>query len=168
MTGSPKLKAKPAEIPVPDDQVETLLTLSRALVGLTARSLSELDDRLTLIQFRALVLLNDAGTMKASELGAGLDVGGSAVTRLCDRLVDEGLIHRWPNPHSRREVLLTPSDEARSLVKKVLDRRSRDLRRILSALKPSDRAPVASAMKKLAQSVESIHGDRVHVGWPLA
>jgi DNA-binding MarR family transcriptional regulator len=168
MNGSPDVTAKPVEIPVPDDQVETLLALSQALVGLTARSLSELDDRLTLIQFRALVLLDDAGTLRARELGAGLGVRGSSVTRLCDRLVDEGLIHRQPNPNSRREVLLTPSDEARSLVKKVLDRRSRDLRRILSALEPSDRAPVALAMKKLSLGVESIHGDRMHVGWPVA
>jgi hypothetical protein len=65
-------------------------------------------------------------------------------------------------------VLLTPSEEARSLVKKVTDRRSRDLRRILSALKPGDRGPIAAAMTKLAQTVESIHGDRIHVGWPVA
>jgi DNA-binding MarR family transcriptional regulator len=142
------------------------MTLARALVGLTARSLSELDDRLTLIQFRALVLLDAAGPLRASELGAGLGVGGSSVTRLCDRLVDDRLIQRSPNPLSRREVLLTISDEARSLVQKVLDRRSRDLRWILGALEPEDQAPVAAAMQKLAQSVESIHGP--HAAWPLA
>jgi DNA-binding MarR family transcriptional regulator len=124
------------------------------------------DDRLTLIQFRALVLLDEGGTLKTSELGAGLGIGGSSVTRLCDRLVDEGLIQRTPNPLSRREVLLTPSAEARSLVRKVRDRRSQDLRRILGALQPEDREPVASAMEKLTRSVESIHGDGIHAGWP--
>jgi DNA-binding MarR family transcriptional regulator len=119
-----------------------------------------------LIQFRALVLLDEGGTLKASELGAGLGIGGSSVTRLCDRLVDEGLIQRTPNPLSRREVLLTPSAEARSLVRKVRDRRSQDLRRILGALQPEDREPVASAMEKLTRSVESIHGDGIHAGWP--
>jgi hypothetical protein len=71
---------------------------------LTARSLSELDDPLTVIQLRAPVLLNDAGTFTVSEPGAGLELGGSAVTRLCDRLVREP--HRptgrdaHPRPHA--------------------------------------------------------------------
>ncbi|MDQ1718173.1 MAG: hypothetical protein QOE89_2126 [Pseudonocardiales bacterium] len=57
MTGRAELGPKPAQVAISDDQVEALSSASKALVGLAVLSLSELNDRLTLIQFRALVLL---------------------------------------------------------------------------------------------------------------
>ena len=50
---------------ITDEQLETLVAASRAWVGLAVLSISELDPRITLTQFRALVLLRDAGTLKA-------------------------------------------------------------------------------------------------------
>ena len=106
------------------------------------------------MQFRALVLLTERGSVKASELARSLGVSGSSVTRLCDRLVGEGLVDRRPNPLSRREVLLAPSSEAESLVKRVMDARRADLRRILAKLHPDDRRPLLDAMEKLILAAE--------------
>jgi DNA-binding MarR family transcriptional regulator len=168
MTGRPELRAKSPQAAVSDDQVDALLSASKALVGLAVLSLSELNDRLTLIQFRALVLLTDAGPLKGVQLARELGVSCSSVTRLCDRLVLDGLIRRNPNPADRREVLLTPSQKAESLVRQVMDRRRRDLRRILSLLQPADRLPVIDAVEKLAHGAGWIHGDQVLAEWPMA
>jgi DNA-binding MarR family transcriptional regulator len=166
MTGRAEVRAKPPQAAISDDQVEALLSASKALVALAVLPLSELNDRLTLIQFRALVLLTDAGPLKGVQLARALGVSCSSVTRLCDRLARDGLIRRNSNPADRREMLLTPSQKAESLVKQVMDRRRRDLRRILSLLPPADRLPVIAAVEKLAHGAGWIHGDRVLAEWP--
>ena len=64
---------------------DAVLRASRALVGVAARSLAEVEDDVTLPQFRALVVLA-AGERQLGELAEALDVHPSSATRLCTRL----------------------------------------------------------------------------------
>src|ERR1700742_2298617 len=91
---------------VPAEQVQAVVEASRALIGVSLLSLAEMDEQVTLLQFRALVALAD-GPLKASELADRAGTSASTVTRLCDRLVADGLLHRVENPRSRREGLLS-------------------------------------------------------------
>lgn len=153
---------------ITDEQLESLMAASRALVGLAVLSISELDVRMTLTQFRAVVLLRDAGTLKANQLARKLGTSASSVTRLCDLLEAEGLIRRIPNPQSRREVLIQASRKGERLVRRVMDRRRLDLRRILSTIDVADRSAVVSTMEQFAQRAADVHGIHLLAEWPVA
>src|SRR5437868_15225897 len=89
-----------------DDAVAQALVASRALVGVAARSLSALEADVTLPQYRALVLLSSRGEQNVSALADALGIHPSTATRLCDRLLNKGLIDRATSAGSRREVAL--------------------------------------------------------------
>ena len=153
---------------ITDEQLETLVAASRAWVGLAVLSISELDPRITLTQFRALVLLRDAGTLKASQLARKLGTSASSVTRLGDLLEVEGLIRRIPNPESRREVLLEVTRKGEQLVRRVMDRRRLDLRQILTTIEAADRPSVVTAMQLFTERAADVHGIHLLAEWPVA
>ena len=70
------------------------LLASRALVGVAARSLAGVEEQVTLVQYRALVLL-DAGPQNVGTLAKALGIHPSTATRLCDRLTTKGLVKTW-------------------------------------------------------------------------
>ena len=153
---------------ITDEQLETLVAASRAWVGLAVLSISELDPRITLTQFRALVLMRDAGTLKASQLARKLGTSASSVTRLGDLLEVEGLIRRIPNPESRREVLLEVTRKGEQLVRRVMDRRRLDLRQILTTIEAADRPSVVTAMQLFTERAADVHGIHLLAEWPVA
>jgi DNA-binding Lrp family transcriptional regulator len=71
---------------------DAVLTASRALVGVAARSLAVVDPEVTLPQYRALVVLASRGPRLVGELAEALVIHPSTATRLCDRLVAKKLV----------------------------------------------------------------------------
>src|SRR5262245_22044759 len=94
-----------------EDVVESVLRASRALVAVAARSIAGVDETVTLPQFRALVALATRGPLNVRSLSEELGVHPSTASRMCDRLVERGLIDRETSATSRREVTvrLTPA-----------------------------------------------------------
>ncbi|XVV10116.1 MarR family winged helix-turn-helix transcriptional regulator [Actinoplanes sp. CA-131856] len=88
--------------PGEDEVVGALLALSRAFVAETARSLSGLDEDVTLPQFRTLVVLVSQGPQRIVDLANELTVTSSTAVRMCQRLVRKGLVVREERPHDRR------------------------------------------------------------------
>ena len=111
--------------PTSEDVVTSLLTASRVLVGVAARSLGETEGHVTVTQFRTLVVLSAHGPLKQGSLADLLGVNASTAQRMVDRLEAAGLVERRPNPQSRREVVLTTTSEGQSVVDRVTDRRRR-------------------------------------------
>jgi DNA-binding MarR family transcriptional regulator len=109
--------------------VDALLAASRALVGVSARSLADVDD-VTLPQFRALVVLAGSTDVTVSVLAERLDIHPSTATRLCDRLVRKSLIRRGERHADRRETEIGLTAEGQRLVAHVTGRRRRELARI--------------------------------------
>src|SRR4051794_28561686 len=89
------------DVPVPEetrDQIVTaLLTASRALVGVSARSLAAVEDAVTLTQFRTLVVLQAHGSTRLNRLADRLEVNSSTALRTVDRMVASGLVDRREN-----------------------------------------------------------------------
>src|ERR1700738_3606732 len=83
-----------------DPTTDAVLMGSRALVGVAARSLAATEDTITLVQYRALVLLASRGDLNVGALAERLGVHQSTATRLCDRLVTKGLIERATSTES--------------------------------------------------------------------
>lgn len=121
-----------------EDIVTALLTASRALVGVSARSLAGVEESVTLTQFRVLVVLHTHGATRLNTLAHGLGVNASTAMRTVDRLVRSGLVDRHENPDDRREVVIEATTRGHDVVHRVSARRREAIERIVAAM-PSDR-----------------------------
>ena len=156
----------PSATPSASDTVDALLVTSRRLVAVAARSIASVGDEVSVVQFRALVVMWERAPRTPASLAAELDVHPSTATRLCDRLVAKGLIDRQPSPDSRREVELTLTDDGRELVRRAIDRRRRDLLTVARRLAPAERAAVIAAFELFDRAAGSIADDDPTVPWP--
>lgn len=141
--------------PVPgaeDELVDAVMTASRALLGVAARSLAAVDEDVTLPQYRALVVLAQRGTRRPADLAAALTVTPSTATRMCDRLVAKGLIVRDRSDDDRREVTVSLSTSGRDLVREVTVRRRGELRTLLSAMPQARRRDVVESLTSFAEA----------------
>jgi DNA-binding MarR family transcriptional regulator len=106
-----------------DELVTALLTASRVLVGVSARSLAEVEETVSVSQFRVLVVLAGHGDTRLNDLASRLGVGASTALRAVDRLVAAGLVHRRENPANRREVVISLTGRGQAAVDEVTGRR---------------------------------------------
>jgi DNA-binding MarR family transcriptional regulator len=147
------------------DATEAVLMLSRALVGVAARSLSATEDRVTLVQYRALVLLGAKGPQKVGTLADELGIHPSTATRLCDRLTLNGFIARATSTQSRREVTLQLSDAGRALVRAETSRRRRAIREIVERLDHDMQAQLVDIFGALTEAAAIGPEQAWRLGW---
>jgi DNA-binding MarR family transcriptional regulator len=150
-----------------DDVTNAVLTASRALMGVVVRSIAIVEDNLTLVQYRALVLLATRGEQKPSDLAEALGVRPSTGTRLCDRLVAKGFVHRATSRESRRQITLTVTPAGRALVRAVTARRRKEIIRIVERLPDDERKRLRVALGTLADAAGEIAlpDDAWKLGW---
>lgn len=125
---------------------DALLTASRLLVAISARSIAEVDETITIPQFRTLVVLSNQGPLNLSTLAGLLEVQPSTIGRMVDRLVSAGLIERRPNPASRREVVIKLTRRGHAVVRSVTERRRDEIAAVVSRLQPADRRGLVRAL----------------------
>jgi DNA-binding MarR family transcriptional regulator len=145
--------------------VESVLTASRVLVGIAARSLAEAQDEVTLPQYRALVVLQARGPQSLQELAEQLGVVPSTATRMCDRLVRKGLIRRDPAAGDRREVELAVTRPGADLVNLVTRRRRAEISRIVGRMSADGRAEVVHALQEFARAADEPPDHAWFLGW---
>ena len=151
----------------PREMVDALLIASRALVGVSARSLAAVESHVTLPQFRALVVLGEHGEQRVSSLAAALDIDPSTATRLCDRLASKKLVCRAVSPTSRREVAVSLSPTGRALVGSVTKRRRAEIARIVRRM-PVDAQPrLIAALEAFAAAAGEVPDYAWRVGWSM-
>ncbi|CAD6011114.1 MarR family winged helix-turn-helix transcriptional regulator [Agreia sp. COWG] len=137
-----------------DQTAETILRLSRSLLGVVARSLTEVLDQVTLPQFRVLILLAADGPCRMSDLADQLGAQPSTFTRLIARLESGGWVVRSHSAEDRREVLVTSTPAARQLVDEVTERRRRQIAAILSRLDPAQHEQLQQAFDLFASAAD--------------
>jgi DNA-binding MarR family transcriptional regulator len=150
-----KSKAPPAQL------ANAVLTASRVLVAVAARSLAEHDSEVSLPQYRALVVLGSRGAQRPVDLAQALGVDPSTATRMCDRLVRKRLITRRRDVIDRRVVLLDLSASGRRLVDRVTERRRQEIGRILEAVDPAEHGALVRAFTAFGQAA----GEVPEAGW---
>jgi DNA-binding MarR family transcriptional regulator len=133
--------------------MEALLSATRAMVALAARSLAGLDADVTLPQYRALVVLASRGPQQVVNISNELGVTSSTGTRMCDRLVRKGLVRRYRTPTDRRAVRLTLTPAGRTLIQEVTVRRRAALAALIADMPNSWHKPVTAAMRSIAEAV---------------
>ncbi|MEU2271452.1 MarR family transcriptional regulator [Streptomyces olindensis] len=129
-----------------DAVTRAVLTASRLLVAVSARSLSAVEERVTLPQFRMLVVLSTRGATKLVALADLLQVAPSTAMRMVDRLIAAGLADRHHNPDNRRETLLQLTEEGRRTVEDVTARRRAEIATIVERLSPTQRLALVEAL----------------------
>ncbi|MFE0192023.1 MarR family winged helix-turn-helix transcriptional regulator [Streptomyces sp. NPDC058989] len=132
-----------------DAVTRAVLTASRVLVAVSARSLAEVEERVTLPQFRMLVVLSTRGTTKLVTLAELLQVAPSTAMRMVDRLIAAGLADRQANPDNRRETLLRLTGKGRHTVENVTERRRAEITAIVERLAPGQRSALVEALTLL-------------------
>src|SRR3982751_257312 len=137
---------------VPDAVVDALMRASRALTGITARSLSSVSEEVTLAQFRTLQALSTQGPQTVTALAEHLDVHASTMTRMCSRLVTRGLVVRVPSAVDRREVVITLSTTGNQLVHDVLLSRRNDFDVIVQRLSAAEQQAIIHALEAFANA----------------
>ena len=126
--------------------VDGLAQLSFVIQGMLERRAAEYD--LSIIQTRLLGVLRDRKpTMH--ELARFLGLDKSSVTGLVDRAERRGLVARVPSTTDRRAVLVSLTDDGRSLVSQAAARFEADVSALLSRLPPRERETLSRIVSRL-------------------
>ena len=129
-----------------DAITDALLTASRLLVAISARSIADVDESITIPQFRTLVILSSRGPMNLATLAGLLDVQPSTIGRMVDRLVTAALIDRQQHPSSRRELVVKVTSRGQKLVRMVTTRRREEIARVVDNMPARERHGLVRAL----------------------
>jgi DNA-binding MarR family transcriptional regulator len=147
--------------------VDAVLSASRVLVAVAARSLADAGEEVTLTQYRSLVVLASRGPQSMAALAEAVAVTPATASRMCDRLVKKGLVRRRSDRHDRRAVRLALTESGRDLVDAVSARRRREIAELLEGIAPETQQSVVSALTHLAQSAGEVPEQSWSTGWDL-
>ncbi|MGO4227417.1 MarR family winged helix-turn-helix transcriptional regulator [Arthrobacter sp. YAF34] len=139
-------------VPRRDAAIEGTLTASRALLGVIARSLAPVMDTVTLPQFRVLVVLSNFGPLRMGEVAHRLGANQSSFSRFADRMVAGGLIARSTSPGSRREVIVSLTEDGARVYNEVTDARRREIEQVLEKLSATDLDAVRAGFEIFARA----------------
>jgi DNA-binding MarR family transcriptional regulator len=136
------------------------MAASRVFVAVLAASLAEVEDRVSVPQFRVLVMADADEPLTLSAVAEGLGIHPSNATRIVDRLVDAGLLDRRDNPADRRQVQMTLTPEGRELKDEVYDHRRTAIAAVLRKMSAEERQLLATSMATFAQTAHQLGVDR--------
>ncbi|MEV4099905.1 MarR family transcriptional regulator [Nonomuraea sp. NPDC049649] len=146
-----------------------VLTGTRLLVGIAARSLGAVAGQVTLSQFRMLVVLATLGETKLVTMAELLGVNPSTAMRMADRLAAADLVVREVNPLNRRESLMRLTPEGRHVVDEVTARRRDEIAAIVARMSPEQCRALVAAMNAFNEAAGEPPGEGPHpMGWPDA
>ncbi|WP_067800615.1 MarR family winged helix-turn-helix transcriptional regulator [Actinomadura formosensis] len=135
-----------------DEVTSALLTASRLLVAISARSLAAVEGAVTLPQFRLLVVLSSQGPSKLVTLAGLLEVNPSTALRMVDRLAAAGLVRRGASPDSGREVRIQVTAAGRRVVDGVTARRRAEIAEVVSRMPAGQRHALVAALHAFTEA----------------
>jgi DNA-binding MarR family transcriptional regulator len=139
-------RTEPAAEDSPDAITDALLTASRLLVAISARSIARVDETITIPQFRTLVILSARGPINVRTLAGLLDVQRSTTGRMVERLVTAGLIDRRPHPVLRRELVVELTQRGQEIVHAVTAHRREEIARVVHKMPQRERYGLVSTL----------------------
>jgi DNA-binding MarR family transcriptional regulator len=146
--------------------VSALLTASRLLVAVSARSLAAVEEPLTLPQFRMLVVLEARGSLNLSQLAGELSVQPSTAMRMIDRLVAAGIVGRGASPKDRRTSVISLTPTGQRIVAEVTERRRKEIARIVDEMPAGQRRHLVQALQAFTEAGgEASIKETAPLGW---
>jgi DNA-binding MarR family transcriptional regulator len=150
-----------------DRMVDAVLSASRALVAIAARSLADAGEEVTLTQYRSLVVLASRGPQGVASLAEAVAVTPPTASRLVERLVKKGLVRRRTDRHDRRQVRIALTESGRHLIDAVSARRRQEIATLLDAVAPETQRSVVAALSQLAEAAGEVPEQDWSTGWDL-
>jgi DNA-binding MarR family transcriptional regulator len=147
--------------------VDAVLSASRVLVAVAARSLGDVAEEVTLTQYRTLVVLASQGPKSLAELAEAVDVTPPTATRMCDRLIKKGLILRRHDRGDRRLIRLTLATKGRELVDAVTQRRRTEIAYLMEAVPLDQQAALVHSLQRLTAAAGEVPEQDWSTGWDL-
>jgi DNA-binding MarR family transcriptional regulator len=126
--------------------LETLMSAARVFGAITAESIAQAGEGVTLPQLRVLILASQPGHLNATGVAEALDIHLSSASRICDRLVQAGLLHRRDLPRDRRHVELTLTPDGERLLATLNDHRREVFGLILRRMDATEREALTQAL----------------------
>jgi DNA-binding MarR family transcriptional regulator len=151
----------------PDSVVDAVLSASRVLVAVAARSLSDTAEEVTLTQYRTLVVLASRGSQNLAGLAEAVGVTPATATRMCDRLVRKDLVRRRTERDDRRQLRVALTAKGRSLVDAVTDRRRREIELIMKDIPTEEQAVLVQALSRFTAAAGELPEQDWTTGWEL-
>ena len=127
---------------------DVLLALARLSMDASVRA-SEDVGGVSPVQLRALTALRQKGEPNLAQLAEDIGITVSTASRLVDRLVTAGWVHRAPSASNRREVSLTLTDTGKRLLRRYDRRRVALMREFLERVPAERRGAVLAALAEL-------------------
>ncbi len=146
-----------------DSELDLIVRVARVFAAVTAESIAQAGPSVTLPQLRVLVLVSEAASASNTAVADALGIHFSNASRICDRLVQAGLLHRRDAPANRRQVELTVTAAGAQLLESVTSYRRAALSDILAGIAPEDRGTLATAFEIFAESGEARHSVGTHL-----
>ena len=147
--------------------LDAVLTASRVLVAMAARSLADAGEEVTLTQYRSLVVLASRGPQGVASLAEALAVTAPTASRLVERLVRKGLVRRRADRQDRRQVRVGLTGAGRDLVRLVTERRREEIAALLASIPPDVLEPMATGLRHLAAAAGEVPEQEWSTGWDL-
>jgi DNA-binding MarR family transcriptional regulator len=149
-----------------EPDVDAVLEACRALVAVSAQSIAAVEDVVDVTQFRLLVVVGSRGAVSLRTLATAAGIHMSKASRMCDRMVTDGLLNRADNPEDRRHLTLTLTPKSRRLLRKVMSRRRHAVAAILAKMAPADRNQLSAVLTAFADAAgEPRETDVWALGW---
>lgn len=132
---------------------QALLDLSRVLMGITLRAVAAAPVPLTVPQHRVLLTIAADGPRRVGTLADDLGVNQSNASRIVDRLVSQGLVHRTRDREDGRASLVELTREGHDVLDAVGEHRRAALLAVVARV-PEDTIGLASALEQLNAAAE--------------
>jgi len=151
--------------PTQDDLTDAVVGASRALLAIAVRSLAAAGEGMTLVQYRALVVLDYRGEQRIADLAEMLAVNSSTVTRLSERLVRKHLVRRVADPDDGRATRIAITEQGRTVVEAVTARRRAEISKIVRKMPPASRLAAVNALETFTAAAGEAPEQSWTLGW---
>lgn len=151
--------------PTSRDLTDAVLAASRVLIAVAVRSLAAAGEDVTLVQYRALVVLGYNGPQRIIDLAGELAVTSSTATRLVARLTRKNLVRRSPSALDRRATVVEITTDGRHVVEAVMARRRAEMSKILRRVPAEDRRAILSSLDALTRAAGEAPEQSWTLGW---
>jgi DNA-binding MarR family transcriptional regulator len=98
---------------------------------------------------RALGVLIRHGEMRLSDLSEHLRIAARSTTEVVDGLQEHGFLERHPDPHDRRAILVSLTDQGKRAGEAIRSARTAEAERFFGVLSDTDRRHLARILRKL-------------------
>ncbi|MBN1188275.1 MAG: MarR family transcriptional regulator [Dehalococcoidales bacterium] len=138
--------------------IDELLGLQQQMDAVIAPIMVEFWRKLDvpLAQLKSLLIISFKGDTNYKSLANELGVTPGDVTRIVERLVEQGLVIRVPDPGDRRVTRLQATEKGRELLTNLMESKDRNLSSILEYMQKEDLEYLLRGTSALLQALKQL------------